>query len=124
MADLQKDNGQEKERVKTVSVLDKKRQGLLGGLSELMEQTGGVYGPFLMEQLQRRLEFVVQNFNEEVKSLIKRSFEEWRTKDSQLRDLLKENKQTQTSQLVTENSEDSSTPDFIKDVEFGPIRPK
>jgi len=123
MADLQKKNGQKK-GVESLSVLDKKRQDLLGGLSELMEQTGGVYGPFLMEQLQRRLEFVVQNFNEEVKSLIKRSFEEWRTKDSQLRDLLEENKQTQTSQLVTENSEDSSTPDFIKDVEFGPIRPK
>jgi len=123
MVDLQKKNGQKK-GVESLSVLDKKRQDLLGGLSELMEQTGGVYGPFLMEQLQRRLEFVVQNFNEEVKSLIKRSFEEWRTKDSQLRDLLEENKQTQTSQLVTENSEDSSTPDFIKDVEFGPIRPK
>ena len=90
MADLQKKNGQKK-GVESLSVLDKKRQDLLGGLSELMEQTGGVYGPFLMEQLQRRLEFVVQNFNEEVKSLIKRSFEEWRTKDSQLRDLLEEN---------------------------------
>ena len=53
-----------------------------------MDQAGENYGPFLMEQLQNRLEFVIQNFNDEVKSLIKSSFNKWKIKDSHLRDLM------------------------------------
>ena len=77
-----------------------------------------------MEELQRRLEFVVQNFNEEVMDLIKISFEKWKIKDSQIRDLIAGNIQISPSQLVIENPDDSATPDFIKDVEFGPVRTK
>ena len=126
MADIQKENGQEKEGVKSVSVLDKKRQYILGELSEIMDQTRGNYSPFLMEELQRRLEFVVQNFNEELKSLIKGSFENWKIKDSQLRDLMDnlDSEQFPKPQMKKEKSEDISTPDFIKAVKFGPIRHK
>ena len=122
MEDLQKEN--DKAGVKMVSVLDEKRQHLMDELSELMDQVSGDYGPFLMEELQRRLEFVVQNFNEEVMALIKISFEKWKIKDSQMRDLLSGNLQFQKSQPLKDKSEESSTPDFIKDVEFGPIRRK
>ena len=88
MADLKKENGQENKGMETVSVLDEKRQYLLDELSELMEQASEDYSPFLMKELQRRLEFVVQNFNEELKALIQSSFEDWKIKDSQLRDLI------------------------------------
>ena len=117
MADLQKEN--DTAGVKMVSVLDE--------LSELMDQVSEDYGPFLMEELQQRLEFVVQNFNEEVQDLIKSSFENWKNKDSQLRDLMAGNRgklQISKSQPANEKLENSSTPDFIKDVEFGPIRRK
>ena len=124
MAELQKENGPEKEGVETLSLLDEKRQYLLDELSALMKEAGGVYGPFFMNELQRRLELVVQNFNEELKSLINNSFEKWKIKDSQMRDLLSGNLQFQKSQPLKEKSEESSTPDFIKDVEFGPIRRK
>ena len=123
MADLQKKNGQKK-GVESLSVLDKKRQDLLGGLSELMEQTGGVYGPFLMEQLQRRLEFVVQNFNEEVQALFSESFERWQIKDTQIRDLIDGSMQIPQSQSAKRKTKDLSTPEFIKGVKFGPIRPQ
>ena len=127
MADSQKENRQEKGGVETVSEIDEKRKFLLDELSELMEQTSGDYGPLIMEELQQRLEFVVQNFNDELKKLIKSSFETWKIKDSQLRDLMEnniDNLQVSKSQEVKENSVDSSIPDFIKDVEFGPIRRK
>ncbi len=127
MADSQKENRQEKGGVETVSEIDEKRKFLLDELSELMEQTSGDYGPLIMEELQQRLEFVIQNFNDELKELIKSSFETWKIKDSQLRDLMEnniDNLQVSKSQEVKENPVDSSIPDFIKDVEFGPIRRK
>ena len=126
MANLQKDNGQEKERVKPVSVLDKKRQYILGELSEIMDQTRVNYNPFLMDELQRRLEIVVQNFNEELKFLIKGSFENWKIKDSQLRDLMNnlDSEQIPKPPMKKEKSADISTPNFIKAVKFGPIRHK
>ena len=124
MADLKKENGQENKEVKTVSTLSEKRQYLLDELSELMEQASGDYGPFLMKELQRRLEFVVQNFNEELKALIQDSFEDWRIKDSQLQSLIAGNLKAPKRPTKKEASEDISSPDFIKDVKFGPIRRK
>ena len=124
MADSQTENGQEKEGVETLSLLDEKRQYLLDELSALMKEAGGVYGPFFMKELQRRLELVVQNFNEELKALIKNSFEKWKIKDSQMRDLLSGNLQFQKRQPLKEKSDESSTPDFIKNVAFGPLRSK
>ena len=114
--------------MKTVSVLDEKRQHLIDELSELMDQTSGNYGPFLMEKLQQRLEFVVQNFNEELKALIKSSFKNWKIKDSQLRALMAanmDNIKVPKSHSEKEKPEESSPiPDFIKDVKFGPTHRK
>ena len=124
MVDLKKENGQENKGVEAVSALDEKRQYLLGELSELMEQTSGYYGPLLMKALQRRLELVVKNFNEELKVLIQNSFEDWKIKDSQLRDLIASNLKVPKSPAKKEKSEDITSPDFIKDVKFGPIRRK
>ena len=127
MADSQKENGQEKGGVETVSEINEKRKFLLDELSKLMEQTSGDYGPLIMEELQQRLEFVVQNFNDELKKLIKSSFETWKIKDSQLRDLMEnkiDNLQVSKRQAVKEKSGDSSIPDFIKDMEFGPTHRK
>ena len=127
MIDLKKENDQEQAGVESISALDEKRQYLMDELSKLMDQTSGDYGPFLMEELQRRLEFVVQNFNEELKALIQSSFEDWKIIDSQLRDLISSNignLQTPKSQLKKETAEDTSTPSFIKNMEFGPIRRK
>ena len=124
MADLKKENGQENKGVETVSVLDEKCQYILDELSELMEKASGDYGPLLMKELQRRLVFVVQNFNEELKALIQSSFKDWKIKDSQLRDLIAGNLSVPKSPVKKEKPEDITSPDFIKDVKFGPIRRK
>jgi len=124
MVDLKKENDLEREGVKTSSKPDEKHQFIFDELSEFLDKTGGDYGPFLMKELQRRLEFVIKNFNEELKSLIEESFKKWKIKDSNLRDLMEGNKRINTDQKIKENPKDSSTPDFIKDVKFGPIRTK
>jgi len=124
MVDLKKENGQEKAEVQSESVLDNKRQYILDELSELMDQASADYGPLLMQELQRRMEFVIQNFNEELNGLIISSIENWKIKDSQLRNLMAGDLPAPKGQPNKEQTEDISTPDFIKDVEFGPIRRK
>ena len=122
--DLKKKNDPRNDEGGTVSVIDEKRQYLIDELSELMDQASENYGPFLMKELQRRLEVVVQNFNEELNALIKSSFDNWKIKDSKLRDIIARNLQAQKTSIEKENPEDSSTPEFIKDVKFGPIHRK
>ena len=109
MAYLQKKNSQEKQKAETVSNLDNKRQYLLDELAQLMDETNGNYGPFLMKELQRRLEVVVQNFNDELKVLIKSSFENWKIKDSQIRDLMVGKLQDQQRQPKKVKPKDPST---------------
>ena len=106
------------------SFLDNKRQKLLDELSELMDKAGGEYGPFFMEKLHARLDLVVKNFNEELKSLIDESFNRWKIKDCKLRDLMGNNLKAPQRERVRKKTKKSSTPNFLKDIEFGPIHNK
>ena len=124
MADQRKENDQDKGNLEAESSMNEKSHYRLDKLTELMEKTGDVYSPLLMEELQHRLEFVIQDFNKELETLIKGSFEKWDNIDSKLRDLMAENLPIPENQSLTENSENSNTPDFIKDMEFGPLRSK
>ena len=113
----------EKEKI-SHSFLDNKRQKLLDELSELMDKAGGEYGPFFMEKLHARLDLVVENFNAELKSLIDESFKRWKIKDRQLRDLMANNLKDPQKKQVEKKTKKSSTPNFLKDIEFGPIHNK
>jgi len=44
--------------------VDERRQHLIDEVSDIMDKADGDYGTFLMEELQKRLECVVRNFNE------------------------------------------------------------
>ena len=123
MADDKIENGQESEEVKPLSVFDEKMKGLLDELDERLEQIGGDFGPILMEELQNRLERIVKNFNEEVHTLFSESFKKWEVTDTQLREFVKSDiklPQKKTQKM----KKDTATPEFIKDVEFGPLRSK
>ncbi|MDP7284514.1 MAG: hypothetical protein QGG61_09090, partial [Arenicellales bacterium] len=88
------------------------------------EQIGGDFGPILMEELQNRLENIVRNFNEEVNTLFTESFKKWKVTDTQLREFVKSDVKLPQKEVTPNKKKDISTPDFIKDVEFGPVRPK
>ncbi len=122
MAEEDKENNQEIENIKPLSFFQERMKGLLDELDKLMEQVGGDYGPILMEELQNRLELIVKNFNEEVHILFEESFKKWKLTDSQLREFVINDIKVPNKSTKTE--EDSSTPEFIKDVEFGPLRHK
>ena len=124
MADDQKENGQETEEVKPLTLFEEKMKVLLDELDELLEQVGGDYGPILMEELQNRLESIVKNFNDEIHTLFTDSFKKWRVTDSQLREFVKADVKVPKPKIAHKKPKKTSTPEFIKDVEFGPIRSK
>ena len=124
MSKEEKDNGQEIEEEKPLSLFDKKMKDLLDELDEHLEQIGGDYGPILMEELQNRLEQVVNNFNNEVHDMVTESFNKWKVTDTQLREFIKNDIKVPYKKPAKEKPKNISTPQFIKDVDFGPIRPK
>jgi len=123
MADAKIENGQEIEEVKPLSFFDDKMKGLLDELDEHLEQIGGDFGPILMEELQNRLERIIKNFNEEVHTLFTESFEKWKVTDTQLREFVSSDIKIPIKK-TRKKKKDKATPEFIKDVEFGPVRPK
>ena len=118
----QKDIKEQKSR----SIFDEKMKHLLDEVDEKLEQIGGDFGPILMEELQNRLEKIVENFNEEVNELFNESFKKWELTDTQLREFM--NSEIQLPQKMENAEEDvdkkENTPAFIKDIEFGPVRQK
>ena len=124
MADDQKENGQETEEAKPLTLFEEKMKSLLDELDELLEQVGGDYGPILMEELQNRLELIVKNFNDQVHTLFTESFKKWKVTDSQLREFVKADVKVPKLKMAQKKPKKTSTPEFIKNVEFGPVRPK
>ena len=124
MADKKIENGQEIEEVKQLSLFDEKMKGLLEELDERLEQIGGDFGPILMEELQNRLECIVKNFNEEVHTLFSELVKKWKVTDTQLREFISSDIKPPLKKTVKKKEKDKSTPEYIKDIKFGPMRPK
>ena len=124
MADDKIDNKQELEEAKPLSLYNEKMKELLDELDERLEQIGGDFGPILMEELQNRLENIVRNFNEEVSTLFTESFKKWKVTDTQLREFVNSDIKLPKKKVTSNKKKDISTPNFIKDVEFGPVRPQ
>ena len=124
MAEEKKENGQETEEVKPLSLFEERMKGILDELDEHMAQVGGDYGPILMEVLQNRLELIIKNFDEEVHTLVSDSFKKWKLIDTQLREFVKSDIAVPKQVKSKKKSTDESIPEFIKEVDFGPVRSK
>ena len=119
-----KENGQEIEEVKSLPLFDKRMKDLLQELDEHMSRVGGDYGPILMEVLQNRLEIIIKNFDNEVHSLASDSFKKWKVIDSQLREFVKSDIIVYNKEELKEKPKAPSVPEFIKNVDFGPLKSK
>ena len=124
MAEEEKGNGPETEEIKSLSLFEKRMKGLLDELEEQMAKVSGDYGPILMEVLQNRLELIIKNFDNEVHTLVTDSFKKWKVIDTQLRDFVKNDMAVPNKEKSKEKPKDPSVPDFIKDVDFGPLKSK
>ena len=124
MAEEKKENGQGTEKVKPLSLFEERMSGLLDELDGHIAQVGKDYGPILMEVLQNRLELIIKNFDEEVHTLVTDSFKKWKLIDTQLREFVKSDIAVPNQKESKKKPEDASVPEFIKGVDFGPIRSK
>ena len=126
MTDLQKKSKeQEIQQEQAPSILDEKKQELLDQVNEMMDDLGEDFGPIIQLELQKRLESCVQRFNKEVQDLMKESFKKWEVKNSHIKDLISSDlSKSQTEKRKPNDSSDLEKPEFIKDVEFGPLRSK
>ena len=124
MAEEKKENGQGTEKIKPLSLFEERMSGLLDELDGHIAQVGKDYGPILMEVLQNRLELIIKNFDEEVYTLVTHSFKKWKLIDTQLREFVKSDIAVPNQMESKKKPEDASVPDFIKGVDFGPIRSK
>ena len=124
MAEEKKENGQGTEEVKPLSLFEERMKGLLDELDGHIAQMGDDYGPILMDVLQNRMELIIKNFDDEVRTLVTDSFKRWKVLDTQLRDIMKNDLTVPTKKESREKLKDASVPEFIRDVNFGPIKSK
>ena len=52
-----------------------KRGSILIQIDELMEKIDNDYGPFILDELKNRLEFTIQEFNSDLRTVLKETFE-------------------------------------------------
>ena len=124
MAEKEKGNGSETEEIKPLSLFEKRMKGILDELEEQLAKVSGDYGPILMEVLQNRLELIIKNFDDEVHTLVTDSFKKWKVIDTQLRDFVNSDMAVPNKEKSKEKPKDLSVPNFIKDVDFGPLKSK
>ena len=77
-----------------------------------------------MEVLQNRLELIIKYFDEEVHTLVNDSFKKWKLIDTHLREFVKNDIAVPNQKESKKKPEVASVPEFIKGVDFGPIRSK
>ena len=109
---------------KKISKIDREKEVFVNRLITDLEEIGKNYGPVLMNELLKRLEKVVENFNEEFITLVKSSFKKWKIKDFQLRKIMAHEKNEDVKKGPKVKKESTKSPDFIKDVKFGPTKNK
>ena len=124
MTEEKKEHGQEIGEVNPLSVFEERMNNLLIELDEHIKKVGGDYGPILMKVLQNRLELIIKIFDDEVNTLVTDSFKKWKVIDTQLREFVKSDMKVPNKEEMKKKPKDSSVPDFIKDVNFGPISSK
>ena len=66
---------------------------------------------------------ILNNYDSFVSNLFTKSFEKWKVTDTQLREFVSSDIKIPIKK-TRKKKKDKATPEFIKDVEFGPVRPK
>ena len=89
---------------KVLSKTNDKRSELLIKVDNLMEKLESDYGPFLLEELNKRLEKTIEDFHNDLKSILENSFDAYESKLSEM------NK-------ISEKYNEISTPTFIAEYE-------
>ena len=89
-----------KNKVSTLSSSNDKRGQMLIQIDSLMEKINDQYGPFILDELQKRLEFTIKEFHDDLKIVLDNAFK-------------KHNNNLDASQMFSSKEDDSEIPAFI-----------
>ena len=90
---------------KSLSTSNDKRGKLLMKVDNIMEKLDNEYGPFLLDELNKRLEQTIDKFNSDLKTILNESFKVYDFKKNEM------------DRLFPDNVQESSTPSFIAEYE-------
>ena len=97
---LRKDTKNKRSQKNNLSSSADKRGEMLIQIDSLMENVSNEYGPFILEELQKRLEFTIEEFHNDLKVVLENIFK-------------KHNMTIDSSNVFESNQEDSDIPAFI-----------
>tara|TARA_Y100000590_G_C15150075_1_gene799516 strand:+ start:260 stop:589 length:330 start_codon:yes stop_codon:yes gene_type:complete len=83
-----------------LSSLSDKRGQMLIQIDALMEKINDQYGPFILDELQKRLEFTIEEFHDDLKIVLDATFN-------------KHNDSMDASKVFSSNDDSSEVPAFI-----------
>ena len=86
----------------TLSKTNDKRSELLIKVDSLMEKLDSEYGPFLLDELNKRLEQTIQEFHTELKNILENSFNAYDLKLKKINKLSKEDENTSMPSFIAE----------------------
>ncbi len=100
---------------------------LIEHLVPLMKNVNDSYGPAILGELQSRLEKTIDQFNEEIEEIVKKSFETYRAENEKVRKILVPSKPKNKSKNKEKEENTKKTekvPQFISDYEKKKTKPK
>jgi hypothetical protein len=74
MALIKKDMKNKTSKTSSASTANDKRGQMLIKIDSLMEKINNEYGPFILDELQKRLEFTIQEFHDDLKIVLDNAF--------------------------------------------------
>ena len=80
MALIKKDMKNKTSKTSSASTANDKRGQMLIKIDSLMEKINNEYGPFILDELSNRLEITIEEFHNDLKSLLTESFNEHNSK--------------------------------------------
>ena len=97
------------------SILNATSKELLNDLSNIVDELGNEFAPVILEELQARLAFIINNFDNELNQLITNSFESHKIIYSQLNLFMSKKKpKFITANNTSENHKDKSVPSYLQ----------
>ncbi|MBC8214677.1 MAG: hypothetical protein ISR90_06195 [Candidatus Marinimicrobia bacterium] len=106
-----------KPRTAKPSKNDVQENSLIEHLVPLMEEVNKSYGPAILEELQSRLEKTIDQFNEEIDDIVKKSFEKYRTDQEKVRTILVPKGKESKPKNIKKEEKKEEVPQFISEYE-------
>ena len=103
-----------------ISPADDKRGKLLIQIDEMMETIGSTYGPVVLEELEKRIEKTISDFNDDVTEIMKKVFSKHHEDMKQIKECIDSGvviEYPKEDETLEDDTQDESIPQYISEYE-------